>query len=298
MKRLLLITSLLFLGLIVIASVPDDSDAFYKEVEEWHQRRINALTSETGWLTLAGLFWLEQGDNTFGSASDNDLIFPEDMPKYMGSFNLQDSIVTLTVNENISILNDSLSVTKMKLINDHHEDRTDLSYGSYSWYILKRQDKYGIRLKNSAHQRLKNFTGIDRFPVDIKWRVKAHLEKYDPPKNIKVANVLGQVSEMSSPGKLHFKFDGKEYTIDPFSSSPGRYWIIFGDKTNEIETYGAGRYLYIDAVDENGETYIDFNQSYNPPCAFTPYSTCTLPPRQNILDLRVTAGEKSWHGDH
>ena len=277
----------------------DDSAEFYKQVETWHERRINSLKSETGWLSLAGLYWLKQGPNAFGSAKDNDIIFPEDTPKYMGTVSLQDSIVTINVNADVSIMNDSVQVTQMQLVNDNNENPTYLSHDKYTWYIIKRQDKYGIRLKNREHPRLKNFTDIERYPVDIKWRIKARLQEYNPPKEIKVSNVLGQVEELPCPGALVFEIDGQLYSIDPFSTSDGkRYWIIFGDATNEIETYGAGRYLYIDAVDENGETYIDFNQCYNPPCAFTPYSTCTLPPRQNILKIKVTAGEKSWQGSN
>jgi len=264
-------------------------------VEAWHQKRIKSLKSETGWMSLAGLFWLNEGENSFGSAKDNDIIFPEDMPKYMGTFALQDSAVTINVKENIPVLNDSIPVRQLLLVDDNHENTTELSYHNYLWYIIKRQDKYGIRLKNREHPRLKSFTDIERYPVDIKWRIKAHLQKYDVPKMVKVSNVLGQLEELECPGKLVFKIDGREFSIDPFLSSGGkRYWILFGDKTNEIETYGAGRYLYIDAADENGDTYVDFNQSYNPPCAFSEFATCTLPPRENILDIRITAGEKMW----
>jgi uncharacterized protein (DUF1684 family) len=299
MKRIILVLSVFIFGLCNNIFSADDDNEFYKQVQAWHERRINSLKSETGWLSLAGLYWLKQGANTFGSARDNDIIFPEDTPKYMGTITLQDSIVTLSVNDSVPVMNDSVRVTQMQLINDNDENPTDLSYDKYTWYIIKRQDKYGIRLKNREHPRLKNFTDIERYPVDIKWRIKARLQKYDPPKDIKVTNVLGQVEELPCPGKLVFEIDGQPYSIDPFPTSNGkRYWIIFGDATNEIETYGGGRYLYIDAVDENGETYIDFNQCYNPPCAFTPYSTCTLPPRQNILPVKVTAGEKSWQGSN
>lgn len=297
MNRRLYLLVILFLGSTFIGFIGDNTEDFYKEVEEWHKRRISSLTAETGWLSLAGLYWLKQGENTFGSAKDNDIIFPGDTPKYMGTLVLKDSIVNISVKKNITIFSDSIQVTKMELVNDLHEDRTVLSHDNYSWYILKRQDKYGIRLKNHQHPNRKNFKGIDRYPVDIKWRIKARLEKYDLPKKLKAVNVLGQVSELPSPGKLVFEINGETFNIDPVSTSNGkRYWIIFGDKTNAIETYGAGRYLYIDAIDETGETYIDFNQCYNPPCAFSEFSTCTLPPKQNMLKIKVTAGEKSWDG--
>lgn len=297
MKKIPIVSAILLLGLFLTSFKADDMDEFYKQVEAWHQRRINALKSETGWLSLAGLFWLKEGKNSVGSAKDNDIIFPDDTPKYMGTLTLQDSTVTINVNENITVLNDSIPVKKLLLEDDNHENTTELSYRNYLWYIIRRQDKFGIRLKNREHPRLKNFTDIERYPVDIKWRIKAHLQKYDSPKMEKVVNVLGQVEELECPGKLVFKIDGRDFSIDPFLSSGGkRYWILFGDKTNETETYAAGRYLYIDAADENGEAWIDFNQSYNPPCVFSEFATCTLPPRENILDIRVTAGEKMWQG--
>lgn len=299
MKRLF---SVFCLGLIYLSLtnfVLDDMDEFYIDVEAWHTRRINALKKPTGWLSLAGLFWLKEGENTFGSAKDNDIIFPDDTPKYMGTYILSDSIVTVKINKNVQVLQDSLPVTTMVLKNDTQDETTILSFEHYNWYIIRRQDKYGIRLKDLEHPNLKNFTDIERFPVDIKWRVKAHLEKYNPPKILKIPNVLGQIEEEVCPGALVFELDGKKYSLDPISVRNGeRYWLIFGDETNEVETYGAGRFLYTDGVDENGETYIDFNQSYNPPCVFTPYATCPLPPKQNILKIRITAGEKNWNHDN
>lgn len=295
MQKIILFFTLGILSLSLLAFTFDGTEDFYREVDAWHTKRINALKRKTGWLSLAGLYWLKPGKNRFGSAKDNDIIFPDDMPQYIGSFTLNDTIVSVSIKDNVHVLIDSSSVKQMELKNDNQEDTNILSLGHYSWYIIKREDKYGIRLKDEENPRLKNFTDIKRFPVDIKWRVKAHLEKYDPPKILKVPNVLGQVIDMQCPGKLVFKINGQTYSLDPVvEGDSNRYWLIFGDETNEVETYGGGRFLYIDAADESGNTYIDFNRAYNPPCVFSPYATCPLPPRQNKLKVRITAGEKQW----
>lgn len=276
-----------------------DNDTYLNEVNEWHSNRIKSLTSPTSWLSLAGLFWLEEGRNTFGSDTTNQIIFPENTAPFMGSFFLRDSVVSIKINNGISVTHEGSPVAEMILLNDHQQNTTILNYNTLSWYILKRGQMVGIRLRDSAHSNLRNFNGIDRFPVDKKWKIPARLEKYPSPKTIKVPNVLGQIEDMPCPGVLIFKIDGVEYKLDPVADDNStRYWIIFADATNDNETYGAGRFLYMDAADENGLTYIDFNRSYNPPCVFSPFATCPLPPEQNRINARITAGEKMWHGSH
>ena len=183
-------------------------------------------------------------------------------------------------------------------LKDDREGTPDvLRYGSLSWYIIKRGDRYGVRLKDSESDLLKNFEGIERFPVDPDWRVTAIFQPYDSVKSIEVPNILGTIGQDPSPGKLVFQIKGNTYSLDPIAAPEDKRWfIIFSDVTSGEETYGAGRFLYIDAPGEDQTAILDFNKSYNPPCAFTPYATCPLPPEQNHLTLRVTAGEKNFQG--
>jgi uncharacterized protein (DUF1684 family) len=188
----------------------------------------------------------------------------------------------------------------MKIKVDATGEPTQLRYQSLLWYVIKRGERYAIRLKDSQSESLLNFSGIETFPIQSKWRVTARFTAYYPPRTIEVPNVLGTIVESPSPGKLSFTLENQEYSLDPIADPEDKRWfIIFGDNTNGEETYGAGRYLYIDAPGEDGTTIIDFNKAYNPPCVFTPYATCSLPPDQNFLELRLTAGEKYYHGyDH
>jgi len=174
-----------------------------------------------------------------------------------------------------------------------------LSYGTLMWYIHKVDDKYAVRLKDSENPARIHFKGIETYPIDAKWRIKAKFEPYDPPKHLPIPNIMGFNTDEISPGRLVFKVKGKTYSLDPILEVGEKdYFIIFGDKTNGIETYGAGRFVYASPPDSDGFTYIDFNKAYNPPCVFTKYATCPLPPPQNRLPFKVTAGEKKSAGAH
>jgi hypothetical protein len=140
---------------------------------------------------------------------------------------------------------------------------------------------------------------MDYFPIDPKWRVEAKLVPHDPPRTIPITNIVGQTTQEKSPGALEFQIDGKSYRLDPIiEQGEPRYFVIFKDETSRAETYPAGRYVYTDPAGADGRVILDFNRAYNPPCVFTPFATCPLPPRQNVLPLRIEAGEKNYKGPH
>ena len=168
-----------------------------------------------------------------------------------------------------------------------------MSIGSLRWYIIKRDDKYGVRLRDIDANLRKEFKGIDTYPVNEDWKITAKFEAYNPPKTISIPSIIGTVEEDMAPGALVFEKDGKEYRLDPVVEGD-EFFIIFADETSGEETYGAGRFLYTAMPDSTGNVILDFNKAYNPPCAFTPYATCPLPPKQNYLKLRITAGEKKY----
>ena len=170
-----------------------------------------------------------------------------------------------------------------------------LKHNTLRWFVIKRGERYAIRLRDLESPFLKEFHGIETFIVDSKWKLKA---KFVPTagKKIAILDITGQTSQQDSPGVLVFTIAGKEYKLDALTEGE-EFFIIFGDKTNKKETYGAGRFVYATKPDAEGYTFLDFNKAYNPPCAFTPYATCPLPPKQNLLPIEIKAGEKNY-GHH
>ena len=291
-----LIISFLFLPGCSKKEIDKGSPQYIASIKEWHKERIERLKKENGWLDLAGLFWLKDGENTFGAGSSNDIIFPKG-PDKIGTFILKDSTVTVKINPGIEVTNDKTPVKEASLKTDLSGDPTILSIRSLRWYIIKRDDKYGVRLRDVDSKLRKEFKEIDTYPVNEDWKVTAKFEPYNPPKPISIPTIIGTVDEDKAPGALVFKKDGKEYKLDPVVEGDV-FFIIFADETSGKETYGAGRFLYTEMPDSAGNVILDFNKAYNPPCAFTPYATCPLPPKQNYLKLRVTAGEKKYGNDY
>jgi len=163
--------------------------------------------------------------------------------------------------------------------------------------IVKRGDKVGVRVKDTESETRREFKGLEYYPIDPKWRIEARLEPYTPPKAIPITNVLGITEDETSPGALAFEVDGKTYRIDPIlEKGETDLFVMIADQTTGKETYGAGRYLYVSPPDANGKVVIDFNKTYSPPCAFTNFATCPLPPQQNHLPFRIDAGEKKYTG--
>jgi uncharacterized protein (DUF1684 family) len=268
---------------------------YVTSIKEWQNKRLESLKRKDGWLSLAGLYWLKKGDNTFGAHPSNDIVFPKGQaPEYMGKFIVRDKTVSVRINSGIDVFSGDTLVRNLDLKSDLEEKTTILTFGTLSWYVIKRDTSIAIRLRDSENPKIINFKGIETFPVKPDWRLKAGFEKYDPPKEISIPTIMGTTTRDSSPGAIIFKIGNIKYKLDTTGKYDSeRLWIIFSDGTSGIETYGAGRYLYVDnpLVNEN-TTFIDFNRAYNPPCAFTDFATCPFPPEQNKLNVRITAGEK------
>lgn len=283
--------------LILIACGPKetiDRAQHRKEVDDWHAERVESLKSETGWLNLVGLFWLKEGFNTFGSAEDNDLVFPAGkIAGRAGSFFVTPTSVELQADQDAAILSNGVPVTKLLVYADTMRSEP-MEHGSLRWFVIKRDNLIGVRLRDLESDALKNFHGIERYPVEVAYRLEARFEPYQPPKQIDITNILGQTYPQPSPGAVVFKWEGEEYRLDAIDEGGDEYFMIIGDETNKDETYPSGRYMYIAKPDAEGRVILDFNKLYNPPCAFTPFATCPLPPRQNILPIAIKAGEKNY----
>lgn len=273
-------------------------DAYVASINQWHHEREANLKSEEGWLSLAGLFWLQEGINTFGSDKSNDLVFPEGkLPANVGDFILDGGNVKLVISDTASVLVEGKPVKEALVFTPTMQHAPVMRYGTLSWFVIKRGDKYGIRLRDTDSEARKHFAGITRYPVSAAWKLKAKLEPNPFPKQIAITNILGQTTQEDSPGTLVFETEGQEHRLDALQEGD-KLFVIFADKTNGTETYGAGRYLYADLPNDTGDTILDFNKATNPPCAFVPYATCPLPPKQNFLSIEVPAGEKAYEAEH
>jgi len=302
MKKNIFFLAILTIALLIYSCknenlVQKGSPEYISEVEQWDQKRISRLKEETGWLNLAGLFWLKEGENKFGSEKNNDIIFPFG-PGHIGSLFLIDSIVTIKVNPGVEVLHNGTSVSEMIMKDDYSDSTTFLQTGSLKWNIIKRTKGFAIRLRDLNSQLVKEFKGIERFPINVDWKIEAKFKVYDPPKKIMIPDIVGTVDEESSPGAVVFEADGKIFRMDALDAGGSRIWFVFADETSGEETYGAGRFLYTDKPDSVGKVILDFNKAYNPPCVFSKFATCPLPPKDNYLKLRITAGEKMWGEDH
>jgi uncharacterized protein (DUF1684 family) len=270
---------------------------YTRSIEKWRAERLEEINGEDGWTTLVGLFWLKEGENRFGSHPSNDIVLPAGTaPKFAGSLRLDKGVVKLEAGANAGITSDGESVSSLELASDGDGKPTILKLRSLKVFVIKRGERLGLRVKDKNNSARSNFRGVNYFLLEPNFRINAKFEPYEPPKIIPIANVLGMIDNMISPGALIFDMGGKSYRLDPvLEKGSKQLFLIFADKTNGKETYGAGRYLYADPGPD-GLVILDFNKAHNPSCAFTKFATCPLPPRQNRLALRIEAGEKKYSG--
>jgi uncharacterized protein (DUF1684 family) len=283
-----------------------DAAAYAKEIEQWHQQRWKELNGESGWLTLVGLFWLKDGSNQCGSDPKMDIVLSnEKVSADLGNFIvIKDTVGFVPLDEGFTVEGKPLSAMlthpkdmnvelMLPLKSDAEDKPTILTHGSLTFQIIKRGDKLGLRVKDSQNPDRLNFKGTEFYPTDVEWRIDAQFEPYNPPKPMPITNVLGMESAESSPGAVKFELDGKEYRLDAITEkNEPRLFVIMADRTSGKDTYPAGRYLYVNPPDALGHVIIDFNKAFSPPCAFTKFATCPLPPRQNRLPFAIESGEK------
>jgi uncharacterized protein (DUF1684 family) len=288
---------LLLLVLAACRGAGFDEAAHREDVEAWRRDRIAALKAPDGWLTLVGLYWLHEGNNTIGSAAYNELLFPAGTPAHIGRIYLTDGVARLYAAPGAGLLHDGQPVDSLTMAPDTAGTPTVVSLGSLQWHLIARDGQIGVRLRDVESAAAAALDSIASYPIDPAWRITGRFVPYRPARKITVPTILGTVSEQTTAGALAFEVNGLTHRLDVIGE-PGdsTFFVIFADPTNGNETYDAGRYLYVDAPDEEGRVVIDFNKAYNPPCVFTPYATCPFPPRQNRLRLLVEAGEKKYEG--
>lgn len=295
----MIVSLIALVGLAVPAFAAADPD-FQKAEQAWRDGRVKRLASPNGWLTLVGLHWLSPGDNVFGSDPDCAVPLPVGKaPKRAGVLVLESGVVRIKPDADSGFMLDGKPVVAQALADDTMEKTDVVTRGDLSLVVIKRGDRVGIRVKDSQSQVRKNFKGLDYFPADPKWSVTASFAPYATPRKVTIPTVLGTTESMEAPGLVTFTIGGTTLTLEPVveDKSDAKLFFIFKDQTSAKETYGAGRFLYAD-MPKDGKVVLDFNHAYNPPCAFTPYATCPLPPKKNWLAIRVEAGEKVFAGGH
>ena len=291
----------IFTALLVITGCGGEktSPEYIAEIGQWHAERVERLRSDTGWLTLVGLHPLTEGVHSLGASADADITLASGAPYWLGSLAVTENVIMFSVHPDaeVELLDDKNEgrVSSFTLAADREGPPTKLTTGSLVFYVIDRDGKLFLRVKDRKSEVLKSFQGIERFPVDVRWRVTARLEP--GPATLKVPNVLGQQAASSSPGVLLFEIDGQEYRLTPTGEPGESMFLVFGDETNGSTTYAGGRFLVIDPPVADGTVVVDFNRTYNPPCVFTPFATCPLPALGNMLPVAIEAGEMMW-GEH
>jgi hypothetical protein len=291
MHIILIAVTTLFASLA--AAAPAGPAGYQAEIQKWRAEREARLKADGGWLTVAGLYWLKDGANRFGTAKGNEVVLPEgSAPALAGVFELGGGKTTVRVEPGVSVTAKGAPVTTAELRPDTSGEPDVLSLGRLTLHVISRGGRYGIRLKDADNPRRREFKGLRWFPASEASRITARFVPFDPPRTIEIPNVLGQIEQMTCPGQAIFKIGGTEMTLEPVLESPDakELFFIFRDATAGRETYPGGRFLY--AERPKGATLVlDFNKAYSPPCAFTSYATCPLPPKQNRLPVRIEAGE-------
>jgi uncharacterized protein len=266
-------------------------------VRAWRAERDERLRSPDGWLTLVGLYWLKPGENRFGADPANSIPLAGDgVPAHAGTIVREGDSASLEA-ASADVRIGGRHVADMPLADDRSEDPTVLELGDLRMHVICRGgDRLALRVRDHVAPALTDFSGMDHFPIDIGWRMTGRLEPEESDEPMEIVDVTGIVTHEASPGRVAFEREGRTWRLRSLDGGHGRLWLIFGDATNGIETYGGGRFLYTDPLAEDGTLVVDFNLAYNPPCVFSPYATCPLPPAANRLPLRIEAGELLYPG--
>jgi hypothetical protein len=274
------------------ASVP-----FAKLEADFRTQREASLTRTDGWLSVAGLFWLHDGAMTLGSDPQSDVVLPSGAPRRAGVLRMQGGTVTFEPAAGAGVQINGKPAVKMALKPDTDPHTDIVTAGKIMLTIIRRGDRTGVRMRNPDAATRRNFTGCKWFPALQAWRVNAKWVPYPTPHKIKITNILGMTDDEPSPGYAEFTVKGKTLRLEPVADDDGSLEFMFKDLTSGNTTYAPGRFLDTDKP-EAGHVVLDFNQAYNPPCAFTAFATCPLPPKQNALPVAVEAGEMKYGVSH
>ena len=291
----------MLLSLLLLGAAVAEEPGYVETIQNWRSELEANLKKDSGWLTVAGLYWLREGENSVGAGITNDFVLPEgSAPDVVGVFEFEDRTATFKVA-------DGVTVTQPGPENDNPEavqtvvlemgQKHALAINDLTMWVHYSGPRLAIRLRDLNSTLRKEFTGLKWFPVDPRYKVKAKFTPHREPKKIELLNILGDIESFESPGYVDFEIMGQSVRMEPTSARGGALKFVFRDGTSGKESYPAARFLRAEAP-KNGEVTLDFNRSYNPPCAYNPHTTCEIPTKENRLGIRIEAGEKNYHDTH
>jgi uncharacterized protein (DUF1684 family) len=287
-------TSWMAAAITVALTLADVPASYRAEIEKYRSARVAELTAPDGWLAVQGLFWLHEGENTAGSDPAVDVRLPPRAPKRLGVFTLKAGAVTFTAADGAQVTAGGKPVTSFAF--DARDDHSAITAAGLTLFVIRRSDRIGLRLLDPESTARRTFRGLQYFPLDPAYRVKAKFVAYPALKEVLVPTVIGQLVPMESPGYVEFTLKGQTYRLEPVYETPRHadLFFIFKDLTSRTRTYEAGRFLHT-PLPSGGFVDVDFNRAYNPPCAFTAFATCPLPRKENQLAVEIRAGELRHH---
>src|SRR5262245_39417196 len=276
------------------APSPEMVEEHAKTIDGWRVK--HEIDYRRDWASIAGLYDLKPGANRAGSAAGNDVMLPKSVPASIGHFVLNGEQVRFEPARNAGVLLRGEPVkAALDLKDDGSSGADELIIGDVRIVVHASGTRRSIRVRDPNSEQAKSFAGFEWFPIDTKYRVIGKLIRDIQPRKLKVINTVGDEDEYRTEGVVEFTLQGKKMTLRPFTTRPKRFYFVFRDESSGVETYEAARFLYSDLLDD-GTTLLDFNEAYNPPCAFNPYTTCPIPLKENRLPLKVLAGEKAYAG--
>ena len=288
----------------LVVSAATDEGAWQSELTTWRAQRAAKLQAPEGWLSLIGLDWLREGDNSFGSDADNRIQIAAQTPAHIGVVRLEKGALRLLPPAGgfpKGLLVDGHAAREQALVSDDSEQPSKLTIGTLTIILIHRDDRFALRIKDPQAPTRVAFHDLRWYPPNAAYRIRARWIPYNPPKVLDIPTVLGTTTHLPAPGAVEFTISGQTLRLEPVLEEPKstELFFIMRDATSKTSTYGAGRFLYTSLPDhgvgEPGEVWLDFNRLVNPPCAFTAYATCPLPPPQNRLTIAIPAGEQRYH---
>lgn len=298
------------IGLLAHAVLPQralgQADDYARSIETWRSDRDLRLRSANGWLTVVALEWLSPGENRFGSSPNNPVHLPgQYVPEFAGTIEMTGSpgnySFTVQPSPDAQIMLDEAQLpdgVATPIRSDKEGEPSTLGLGQLRFWVVERGDRAALRVRDPQSSQRTDFRGIETFPIDSRWRLRGTFVRFPEPSQLIVPNIMGHADTMFCYGKIEFELNDAKHSLLPMTDAPddSALFVVFGDATNGNETYGAGRFLTA-PLQPDGSVDLDFNKSYNPPCAFNQFTTCPLPPQGNVLSFAIPAGEKAYIDD-
>jgi uncharacterized protein len=291
------------LSAVALLSAADSASQWKSDELAWRTHREERLALPDSWLTLVGLEWLKPGTNTIGSAPDNRIHLAAPAPAHFAVVEVKGDEVTLQPPASgfaSGVQVDGGAAHPTRLADDSAPKPTVVTAGTLSFYVIHRGDRYALRLKDSQASTRVSFHGLHWYDLDPHYVVQARWIPFNPPHQLKIPSIIGTTDLMPAPGEVEFTLDGQTLRVEPVLEEPDakQLFFILRDTTSRSTSYGAARFLYTGFPDHGltqpGQLTLDFNHLQNPPCAYTPYATCPLPPEQNRLAIALPVGEKKY----